>query len=146
MDTSRHKRFFNEVKVFQILFTKTSKKRFYSIKHEVPSQNQFPRSHLNYFTKCLEKNIYPKNVDIKSEHFNIAFATNDIKKSLCQLDICIFFVFFSFLYFSFVYFSFAYFSFAYFSFEYFFFTCKLFFYSETFYSHTFHSYTSKQSS
>ena len=94
----------------------------------------------------MEKNIYPKNVDIKSEHFNIAFATNDIKKSLCQLEICIFFVFFSFLYFSFVYFSFAYFSFAYFSFEYFFFTCKLFFYSETFYSHTFHSYTSKQSS
>ena len=44
------------------------------------------RSHLNYFTKCLEKNVYPKNLYIKSEHFNIAFATNDIKESLCQLD------------------------------------------------------------
>ena len=44
------------------------------------------RSHLNYFTKCLEKNVYPKNLDIKSEHFNIAFATNDIKESFCQLD------------------------------------------------------------
>ena len=44
------------------------------------------RSHLNYFTKCLEKNVYPKNLDIKSEHFNIAFTTNDIKESLCQLD------------------------------------------------------------
>ena len=44
------------------------------------------RSHLNYFTKCLEKNVYPKNLDIKSEHFNIAFATNNIKESLCRLD------------------------------------------------------------
>ena len=44
------------------------------------------RSHLNYFTKCLQKNVYPQNLDIKSEHFNIAFATNDIKESLCQLD------------------------------------------------------------
>ena len=44
------------------------------------------RSHLNYFTKCLEKNVYPKNLDIKSEHFTIAFATNDIKESFCQLD------------------------------------------------------------
>ena len=34
----------------------------------------------------MEKNVYPKNLDIKSEHFNIAFATNDIKESLCQLD------------------------------------------------------------
>ena len=45
------------------------------------------RSHLTYFTKCLEKNVYPKNLDIKSEHFNIAFTTNDIKESLCQLDL-----------------------------------------------------------
>ena len=44
------------------------------------------RSHLNYFTKCLEKNVYPKNLDIKSEHFNIAFATNDVKESLWPLD------------------------------------------------------------
>ena len=44
------------------------------------------RSHLNYFTKCLQKNVYPQNLDIKPEHFNIAFATNDIKESLCQLD------------------------------------------------------------
>ena len=43
------------------------------------------RSRLNYITKCLEKNVYPKNLVIKSEHFNIAFATNDIKESLCQL-------------------------------------------------------------
>ena len=34
----------------------------------------------------MEKNVYPKNFDIKSEHFNVAFATNDIKESLCQLD------------------------------------------------------------
>ena len=34
----------------------------------------------------MERNVYPKKLDIKSEHFNIAFATNDIKKSLCQLD------------------------------------------------------------
>ena len=43
------------------------------------------RSHLNYFTKCLKKNVYPKNLDIKSEYFNIAFPTNDIKERLCQL-------------------------------------------------------------
>ena len=29
----------NEVKVFQILFIKTTKKSFYSSKHEIPSQN-----------------------------------------------------------------------------------------------------------
>ena len=46
----------------------------------------FAISHLNYFTKSLEKNVYRKNLDIKSEHFNIAFANNDIKGSLCQLD------------------------------------------------------------
>ena len=34
----------------------------------------------------MEKNVYPKNLDIKWEHFNIAFATNDIKESLYQLD------------------------------------------------------------
>ena len=34
----------------------------------------------------MERNVYPKKLDIKSEHFNIAFATNDIKKSLNQLD------------------------------------------------------------
>ena len=44
------------------------------------------RSHLNYFTKCLEKNLYPKKLDIKSEHFKITFATNDVKESLCPLD------------------------------------------------------------
>ena len=44
------------------------------------------RSHLNYFTKCLEKNVYPKNLDIKSEHSNIAFAFNDVKEILCKID------------------------------------------------------------
>ena len=44
------------------------------------------RSHLNYFTKLLQKNVYQENFDIKSEYFNIAFATNDSNKSLCQLD------------------------------------------------------------
>ena len=44
------------------------------------------RSHLKYFTKCFEKNVYLKNLDIKSEHFSIASATNDTKESLCQLD------------------------------------------------------------
>ena len=34
----------------------------------------------------MEKTVYPKNLDIKLEHFNIAFVTNDIKESLCQLD------------------------------------------------------------
>ena len=34
----------------------------------------------------MGKNVYPKNLDIKSEHFNIAFTTNDIMESLCQLD------------------------------------------------------------
>ena len=34
----------------------------------------------------MEKNVYRKNLDIKSEHFDIAFATNDIKESFCQLD------------------------------------------------------------
>ena len=43
-------------------------------------------SHMNYFTKCLEKNVYSKNLDIKSEHSNIAFPTNDTKESLCHLD------------------------------------------------------------
>ena len=42
------------------------------------------RSYLNFFTKCLENNVYLKNLDLKSEHFNIASATNDIKE--CQLD------------------------------------------------------------
>ena len=27
------------------------------------------RSHLNFFTKYLEKNVHPKNLDNKSEHF-----------------------------------------------------------------------------
>ena len=44
------------------------------------------RSHLNYFTKLLQKNVYQENFDIKSEYFNIAFATNDSNKSFCQLD------------------------------------------------------------
>ena len=34
----------------------------------------------------MESNVYTKNLDIKSEYFNIAFATNDVKKSLCLLD------------------------------------------------------------
>ena len=36
------------------------------------------RTHLNYFTKCLEKNIQKKKkkkIDITSEHFTIVFAT-----------------------------------------------------------------------
>ena len=44
------------------------------------------RSHLSCFKKYLEKNVYLKNLDINSEYFNIAFATNDIKESLCHLD------------------------------------------------------------
>ena len=32
------------------------------------------------------KKVYPENLDIKSEHFNIVFATNDIKESLSQLN------------------------------------------------------------
>ena len=44
------------------------------------------RNHPNFFIKCLEKNVYPKNLDVKSEHFNIGFATNNIKESLNQLD------------------------------------------------------------
>ena len=34
----------------------------------------------------MEKNVYPKNLDIKSEHSNIAFAFNDVKEILCKLD------------------------------------------------------------
>ena len=34
----------------------------------------------------MENKVYPKNLDIRSEHFNIAFSTNDIKESLNQLD------------------------------------------------------------
>ena len=34
----------------------------------------------------MENNVHPKNLDIKSEHFNIVFPTNNIKESLCQLD------------------------------------------------------------
>ena len=44
------------------------------------------RSHLNYLSKCSETNVYPKNLDMKSRHFNIAFATTDKKESLCQLE------------------------------------------------------------
>ena len=32
------------------------------------------------------KECISENLNIKSEHFNIAFASNDIKESLCQLD------------------------------------------------------------
>ena len=35
------------------------------------------RSHLNFFTKCLEKNVHPKNLDNKSEHFK---SENDYRK------------------------------------------------------------------
>ena len=34
----------------------------------------------------MESNVYKKNLRIKSEYFNIAFATNDVKKSLYQFD------------------------------------------------------------
>ena len=34
----------------------------------------------------MEKNVYLKNLDINSEYFNIAFVTNYITESLCQLD------------------------------------------------------------
>ena len=34
----------------------------------------------------MQKNVYQENFDIKSEHFNIAFATNDSNENLCQLD------------------------------------------------------------
>ena len=68
-------------KNIQILSTKTTKKRFYPKEHKlrVEDRSVRARSHLNYFSKCLRKNIYLKNVvDIKLEHFNIAFATNNI--------------------------------------------------------------------
>ena len=72
-------------KNIQILSTKTPKKRFYPIEHKIRVENRSvrARSHLNYFTKCLRKKICLTNVvDIKLEHFNIAFAINDIKESL----------------------------------------------------------------
>ena len=34
----------------------------------------------------MESNVYTKNLHIKSEYFNIAFATNDVNKSLYQFD------------------------------------------------------------
>ena len=72
-------------KNIQILSTKTPKKRFYPIEHKIRVENRSvrARSNLNYFTKCLRKKICLTNVvDIKLEHFNIAFAINDIKESL----------------------------------------------------------------
>ena len=39
-------------------------------------------SEINY----LENKVYLKILDIKSEHFDIALATNNTKESLCQLD------------------------------------------------------------
>ena len=45
------------------------------------------RGHQNIFTKCLEKNVHPKKLDIKWEHIGIAFATNYAKENLSQLDL-----------------------------------------------------------
>ena len=37
---------------------------------------------MNPFTRYMQKNIYPKNLHIKSKHFNIAFATNAMEGGL----------------------------------------------------------------
>ena len=68
------------------IYKNTEEKILFNQTRKSESKLVGARSHLNCFTKCLEKNVYPKNLDIKSEHFNIAFATNHIKESLCQLD------------------------------------------------------------
>ena len=85
-DTRSSKNRQRDIKVFQ--FYLQTHRRKNSIQANTNSESKLVRagSHLNYFTKYLEKNVYPKNLHIKSEHFIIAFATNDIKKSLCQLD------------------------------------------------------------
>ena len=64
----------------------TEEKILFNQKRSSESTLLRTRSHLNYFTKLLQKNVYQENFDIKSEYFNIAFATNDSNKSLCQLD------------------------------------------------------------
>ena len=43
-------------------------------------------SHLNFLTSCFKKNLYPKYLNVISEHFNFGFANDDIKESLNQLD------------------------------------------------------------
>ena len=69
-----------------LIYKNAEEKILFNERRSSESKLVHARSHLNYFTKCLEKNVYPKKLDIKSEHFNIAFATNDIKESLCWLD------------------------------------------------------------
>ena len=64
----------------------TEEKILFNQKRSSESTLLRTRSHLNYFTKLLQKNVYQENFDIKSEYFNIAFATNDSNKRLCQLD------------------------------------------------------------
>lgn len=72
----------SEVKIFEVLFTK---RILFNQTQNSNSKLVRAKSHLNFFTKCLQKNVYPKHLDIKSEHFHIAFATDDIKESLGQL-------------------------------------------------------------
>ena len=43
-------------------------------------------SHLNFLASCFKKNLYPKYLNVISEHFNFGFANDDIKESLNQLD------------------------------------------------------------
>ena len=64
----------------------TEEKILFNQKRSSESTLLRTRSHLNYFTKLLQKNVYQENFDIKSEHFNIDFATNDSNENLCQLD------------------------------------------------------------
>ena len=44
-------------------------------------------SHLNFLASCFKKNLYPKYLNVISEHINFGFANDDIKESLNQLDL-----------------------------------------------------------